>query len=229
MKFIIIGLGNFGSSLALRLREGGHEVIGVDHDEAHIKQHQDKLTHVLKMDSTNELAISELPLSDTDAVIIAIGDDSNAAIITAALLKKHQPEGRIVARATTDIQRAIFEAMDISETVNPESEYAHQFANRLTITGNIQSFFFDKKYEIAEFEVPESFVGKTVEELELVQNWGVSLITIIHHTRRKNIIGREINESSIAGIVSGSTKISANDTLVLFGTVKKLKEMMEEG
>jgi trk system potassium uptake protein TrkA len=230
MKFIVIGLGNFGSSLALRLREGGNEVIGIDNDESHIKMHQDKLTHVFKMDSTNELAIGELPLSDTDAVIIAIGDDSNsnASIITAALLKKHTTECRIVARATSDIQKAIFEAMGISETVNPEAEFANQFANRLTITGNLQSFFFDKDYEIAEFEVPESFVGKTVEELQLIETWGVSLITIIHHTDRKNIIGREIRESNIAGIVGGSTKIKSNDTLILFGTVKKLEKMMEE-
>jgi trk system potassium uptake protein len=227
LKYIVVGLGNFGSSLALKLAEGGHEVIGVDCHESYVDKYKDQLTHTLIMDSTNELAVSQLPLSDSDGIIICIGEDSGAAITTAALFKKHAPESRIVARATSEIQRTIFETMGIKEIVNPEVEYAENFANHLTISGNITTYLLDDKYEIAEFKVPESFVNKTLQEVDTVSNLQVSLITIIRHGKRKNILGKEVPDTKVLGVVNGATKFEANDTLMLFGKIKDLENLME--
>jgi trk system potassium uptake protein len=226
MKYIIVGLGNFGSSLALKLVEGGHEVIGVDNNESYINLYKDKLTHSLKMDSTSELAVGQLPLTDADAVIICIGEDSGAAITAAALFKKYAPKCRIVARYTSEIQRTIFEAMGITEIVNPEAEFADNFANRLTISGNINTYLLDGKYEIAEFTVPESYVGKSVQKVDIVTQWEVSLITIIRHSKRKNFLGREVYENKVLGVISGSTLFEESDTLLLFGKIKDLENMM---
>lgn len=226
MKYIVVGLGNFGSSLALKLAEGSHEVIGVDHNEEHLNLYKEKLTHVLKMDSTSELAVSQLPLSDADGVIICIGEDSGAAITTAALFKKYVPNCRIVARATSDIQKTIFEAMGVEEIINPESEYADSFANRLTISGNMNTFLLDSKYEIAEFKVPADFIDKTIGEIDIINNWQVSLITIIRHKERKNLLGVKVAGTKVIGVLSGDTKFEENDTLVLFGRIKKLEAMM---
>jgi len=228
MKFIVVGLGTFGSSLAVRLVEDGHEVIGVDDDPTHVDIHQNKLTHTLKMDSTNEQAVMSLPLSDTDVVVIAIGENTGDSITTAALFKKHAGECRIIARATSDIHKTIFQAMDIHETVNPESEYADQFANRISIAGTIKSFFLDEKYEIAEFKVPEMFVEKAVHEVDIVGNWNVSLVTIIRHKTRKNILGRTIQKDEVLGVISGNTEFGESDTLVLFGMIKDIEKMMKE-
>ncbi|MEO9870289.1 potassium channel family protein [Ekhidna sp.] len=228
MKFIVVGLGNFGSTLALKLAEDGHDVIGVDHNESLINSHKEKLTHTLKMDSTSELAVNDLPLDDTEAVVIAIGQDANAAITTAALFKKRVPTCRIVARATSDIHRTIFEAMDIEETVNPEAEYAEQFAHKLTITGEIKSYFLDEKYEIAEFKVPTSFLEKKVSEVDLVSKWNLSLVTIIRPESRKNLIGKEISQPKVIGPISGNTEFQEKDTLVLFGLIKDLEKMTDE-
>ncbi|MCV9387605.1 potassium channel family protein [Reichenbachiella ulvae] len=227
MKYIIVGLGNFGSSLALKLAEGGHDVIGVDNNENHINEHKDKLTHTLKMDSAHELAVSQLPLSDTDAIIICIGEDSGAAITTVALFKKHAPNCRIVARYTTEIQKTILEAMGIEELVNPEAEFADNFANRLTITGSLNTYMLDDKYELVEFELPESYIGKTVQEVDIVKKWKVSLITLIRHTKSKNLLGREIDKTEVQGVISGTTEFNKGDTLMLFGKIKDLKNMMD--
>ncbi len=226
MKYIVVGLGNFGSSLALKLAEGGHEVIGVDNRDSNINKYKDKLTHTLKMDSTGELAVSQLPLSDTDGVIICIGEDSGAAITTAALFKKHVPQARIVARSTTEIQTTIFEAMGIKEIINPEAEYAENFAQRLAISGNLNAYVLDEKYEIVEFKLPDSFVGKTVEEVDIVHEWKVSLISIIRHAKKKNIFGIEVDETKVLGVVDGMTQFEENDTLLLFGQIKDLENMM---
>lgn len=227
MKYIIVGLGNFGSSLALKLAEGSHEVIGVDRHESRINEYKDQLTHTMKMDSTNELAVSQLPLSDADAVIICIGEDSGSAITSAALFKKYAPDCRIVVRSTSDIQRTIFEAMGINEIVNPEVEYAASFANRLTISGNINAYLLDDNYEIGEFNVPDSFVDKTLKEVDIVNNMKVSLITIIRHTLKKNLLGKNVPDTQVIGVIDGNTEFKENDTLLLFGQIKDLEKMMK--
>lgn len=226
MKYIIIGLGNFGASLALKLAEDGHEVIGVDNNELNIDKYKDKLTHVLAMDSTNELAISQLPLEGADAIVIALGRDSGAAITTAALFKKYLADCRIVARSTSDIQTTIFEAMGVGEIVNPEAEYAENLANRLTIAGSINTYLIDDRYEIVEFEAPKEFIGKTVQEVDIVNSWKVSLISIIRHFTKKNLLGKDKKASKVAGVVDGSTQFNENDTLLLFGKIKDLESMM---
>jgi trk system potassium uptake protein TrkA len=227
LKYIIVGLGNFGASLALKLAEGGHEVIGVDNNELYINMYKDQLTLTLKMDSTSEFAVKQLPLSDTDAVVISIGEDTGASITTAALFKKYLPKGRIVARSTSEIQKTIFEAMGIEEIVNPEAEYADKFANRLTIAGNLNTYMLDDKYEIAEFKVPKGYLGKTVEEIDIVNTWEVSLITIIRHRNKKNLLGREIPDTKVIGVINGMTEFEDNDTLILFGQIKSLENMMK--
>lgn len=227
MKFIIIGLGNFGSSLALKLVEAGHEVIGVDNNDSHINQLKEKVTHILKMDSTNEQAVRQLPLNDTDAVIICIGEDSGAAITTAALLKKQLSTCKIVVRSTSEIQNTIFEAMGIDEIVNPEVEYAENFANRLTISGTINTYLLDDKYEIAELKVPENFIGKTVQEADIVTNWNVSLITILRHVTEKNLLGRETSKTKVTGVISGSSSFERNDTLLVFGKISDLEAFIK--
>lgn len=228
MKFIIVGLGNFGSALALKLIEDGHEVIGVDTNPNNVMLVQDKLTHTLTFDSTNELAIADLPLSDTDFVIISIGEDVGASITTTALFKKYGKNTRIIGRAISSVHRTILEAMGVNEIINPESEFAHQFANRLTITGTIKSLILDENYEIAEFQVPESFVGKTVQEMDMINRWRVSLVTVLTQKKTRNILGKEITKHQVSGVVTGTTVFRQADTLVLFGTTSDLRKMMEE-
>ena len=78
MKYIIVGIGNFGGYLAKRLTNLGHEVIGVDSNESRIELIKDNITHSIVMDATDQAAVKNLPLKDTDVVIIAIGEDIGA-------------------------------------------------------------------------------------------------------------------------------------------------------
>lgn len=227
MKIIIIGLGNFGSALAIRLIQDGHDVIGVDSNEVLVNSISEKLTHTLIFDSTNENAIRSLPLTDTDVIIVAIGEDVGASVTTTALLKKYGGDTRIIARAISSVHQTIIEAMGINEIINPEFEYANEFAHRITILGSIKTLLLDEDYEIAEFKVPSSFVGKKVRDLDLINTWHVSLVTIMTQLKTTNILGFETSYRKVKGVVTGLTELNENDTLVLFGPIKYLKSMMD--
>ena len=88
MKYIIVGMGNFGGFLATRLTEMGHEVIGVDSSEVKIEQVKDKITHAILMDATDSVTVKTLPYKDADAVIITIGENVGASIMVTAIFKQ---------------------------------------------------------------------------------------------------------------------------------------------
>lgn len=88
MRYLVIGLGIYGSNLARDLTEMGHEVIGVDVKQNNIDEIKDYISTVYMIDSTEEAALSVLPLRNVDVVIVAIGENFGASVRTVALLKK---------------------------------------------------------------------------------------------------------------------------------------------
>src|SRR5690606_3758864 len=102
MKYIIIGLGNFGSSLAKKLTALGNEVIAVDKNMAKLDAYKEKISHTICLDATDEEAVSGLPLKDTDVVLIAIGKDEKANIMSTALFKNLETN-RLISRAISSL------------------------------------------------------------------------------------------------------------------------------
>ena len=123
MKYIVIGLGVFGSSIAEKLAEMGNEVIGVDLSMSKVESIKDKITHAISLDATDIEAVKNLPLDDTDIVIIGIGQDKAANIMAGALMKQLHVK-RLISRAVDPLQRTVLETMGIEEIIHPERETA---------------------------------------------------------------------------------------------------------
>lgn len=226
MKFIVVGLGNFGIALASRLTELGHEVIGVDNRMARVEQLKEEITHTVCLDSTDKDAVSSLPLRDSDAVIVAIGEDEGASLLTTALLKQF-PVKRIIGRVVSDLQRTVMEAMKIDEYIFPEEESADRLAMRLDTVGVIDSFKISEKYSIVEAVVPERFVGKTIEEADFNNRYRVIVLTTIKsYQRNDGTIVKNYKEAT--GIAKSDTILAANDTLVLFGELMDIQKLLRD-
>ena len=88
MKYIIIGLGNYGHVLAEELSALGHEIIGADISESRVDSIKDKVATAFVIDATDEQSLSVLPLNSVDIVIVAIGENFGASIRVVALLKQ---------------------------------------------------------------------------------------------------------------------------------------------
>ncbi len=98
MRYLIIGLGIYGSNLAIDLTEMGHEVIGADVSSTIVESIKDYISTAYIVDSTDRVALSALPLLNVDTVIVAIGENFGASIRTVALLKELGVK-RLYARA----------------------------------------------------------------------------------------------------------------------------------
>ena len=225
MKFIVFGLGNFGSSLCEQLVELGHEVIGVDENLETVDKYKHRITHAIALDARNKEAVKQLPLDDMDAAIIAIGENEGIAIMVTALLKQMGVK-RIICRVTSSIQKIVFEAMDIQEFVYPESYSAERLALKLDLPGVIDSFQINADYRLLEVRVPQRYVGDKIIALKLAERYNLVLVTIMKRAKQKSIFGHETSDLKVIGIIPPETILETGDVLLLFGSPKDLEKFI---
>ena len=190
MKYIIFGLGNFGSSLGQKLTEQGNEVIGVDNDMGKVDALKEKISHTVCLDSTDQFTVSGLPLKDTDVVIVAIGEDQGANIMTSAVLKNLNVK-RLISRAITPLHENVLEAMGIDEIVHPEEETAERWAKKLCLKGVVDSFELSGQYSIVEVSVPAKYFGQTLQEIGFRRTHNLVVLTTIKRKEEKNKIYKQ--------------------------------------
>lgn len=127
MKYIVVGLGNFGGPLAERLTAKGNEVIGLDTSLDRVNLLKEKVSHTICLNATNEATIAELPLQNTDVVVICIGKDQGANVMATALFKNLGVK-RLVSRGTNSTHESILRAIGVDEIIKPEEEAAERWA-----------------------------------------------------------------------------------------------------
>ncbi|MDX3916112.1 MULTISPECIES: potassium channel family protein [Olivibacter] len=225
MKYIVLGLGNFGKALSIRLTALGHEVIGVDRDMTKVENLKEKITHTVCLNTTDRDAVSALPLYDSDAVIVAIGEDEGASLLTTALLKQLKVK-RIIGRVVSELQLTVLEAMQIDEYIRPETESAERLAVRLDNVDIVDSFKISEKYSIVEAVVPERYIGKTLREADLTNAYKVIVLTTIKQ-RKGNVEGTTATVKEVTGIAKSTTILEEGDILVLFGELNNINKLIK--
>jgi len=226
MKYIVLGLGNFGKALAIRLTELGHEVIGADNRMSRVEELKEKITHTVRMDSTDADAMSGLPLKDADAAIVAIGEDEGASLLTTALLKQLGVK-RIIGRVVSDLQKTVLEAMAIDEYIMPEEESAARLAMRLDNIDIVDSFKISERYSIVETKVPAKYVGMTLKEANLTNKYRVIVLTTIKSTESHEGGKTKVSKEA-TGIAQSDTILAEGDILVLFGESKDINRLIKK-
>lgn len=227
MKYIIIGLGNFGASLAEKLTEMGNEVIGVDISMTKVEAIKDKITHAVNLDSTDITAVSNLPLKDTDVVIVGIGEDKGANIMATALMKQLHVK-RLISRAVSPLQEMVLEAMGVDEIIHPEEETAERWSKKLNLQGVVDSFEVNRDFSIVETTVPEEYDGKTLEEVSLKRKYDVIVLTTIKLSQEKNQLGAVRDVTNVQGVASAKTVLHKEDLMVLYGHNKNIKKLLKD-
>ncbi len=227
MKYIIIGLGNFGASLAQKLTEQGNEVIGIDTSMAKVDAFKEKISHTICMDATDEFTVSGLPLENTDIVLVAIGENQGANIMTTALLKNLEVK-RLISRAINPLHEKVLKAIGVDEIVHPEEETAERWAKKLCLSNVVDSFELNEDYSIIEAKVPVNYIGKTIREVGFRKAFNLLALTIIKNVEVKSALGRTKTESRIQGVTSGDNKLEIDDILVLYGSNKDLQVFLKQ-
>lgn len=229
MKFTIIGLGNFGFALAEKLTQLGHEVIGVDKKIEIIENIKDKITHAICLDCSHQAAVNSLPLKNTDVVIVAIGEDVGANLLTTALIKKMNVS-RLISRSISNIHETILESMKITEIVRPEVETAERWAKKLSAFGLVDSFEITDQYSVVEVVINEKFAGKTVEEIGFNKKYNVLVLTIMKSVKERSQfeVFKNTSKFQIEGVAKAETILNEGDIMVLYGDNDDISKLLED-
>ena len=223
MKYIIVGLGNYGHVLAEELSALGHEVIGADISESRVDSIKDKVATAFVIDATDELSLAVLPLNSVDIVIVAIGENFGASIRVVALLKQKKVQ-HIYARAIDAVHRSVLEAFNLEKILTPEEDAARSLVQLLDFGTNMEAFRVDSEYYVVKFSVPEKFIGYFVNELNLDEEFRLKLIGLKRANRIENCLGISLTEHSIVNELPENDKIQEGDELVCYGKYRDFQK-----
>lgn len=216
MRYLIIGLGIYGTNLAKDLTDMGHEVVGADRTADKVDAIKDYISTAYIIDSTDEAALGVLPLRNVDLVIVAIGENFGASVKTVALLRKLGVR-RLYARAIDELHRDILEGMQVTRILAPEQRAAHDLVNELSLGSNVESMRVDRDRFIMRFAAPPYYHGMAYPDLTDEALFGLTLLAAARPRAKMNSIGVEARELMPLGL-SEQTKVSDGDIITCIGT-----------
>ncbi len=217
-KVAVIGLGHFGASLCEKLSSEGIEILAIDVDEEKVRAVESYVDHPVILDSQIKSGLASLGLDELDLVVVAIGEDFESSIFTIAHLQELGVK-RIIARTMNPVQERIFSLMGIEEQILPERESAYNLAYRLSL-GIVHTFVeLGEGFGFFEVEIPADFVGKTLTELKVRENYKLNLVTL----KRKKLNGGY----EVLGIPDVNKAFEESDILVLFGKSESFKKLQK--
>ena len=226
MRYIIVGLGNFGSSLAMKLTNQGNEVIGVDSSMTKVEALKDRISYTICMDATDQYTMTGLPMKDSDIVIVAIGEDQGANIMATAILKNMNVK-RLISRAINPMHENVLRAMGITEIVNPEVETAERWAKKLCLRGVVDSFEVNGEYSIVEVNTPAKYVGKSLEEIGFRKNMNLVVLTTLRYENQEISSGFFNKVTRVQGVASPQTVLEEGDIMVIYGSNKDIQNLLK--
>lgn len=225
MKYLVIGLGIYGSNLSIDLTDMGHEVVGVDINSANVESIKDYISAAYILDASEEQALADLPLKTVDVVIVAIGENFGASIKTVALLKKIGVP-HIYARATDALHQSILEGLSVERILTPEQRAASDLAKELELGGSTETLRISDDNYVMKFKVPQYFVGLKYSELGLLKRYGLTLIGATHSAEIANMLGMKHFSDRSIDINQADREVAEGDCFVCYGTADNFKRMM---
>ncbi len=177
-QFVVIGLGNFGFSVATRLAQIGHEVLAIDSDEARIESIKDRVTQAVVGDARDKTVLDDLVSTSVDAVIVSLGDSIEASLLSVLHLKGLGIK-RVIAKAAGEDHGRILESIGASEVIYPERDAAIMVAEKLSAATAVLDYIaLSPEYSIIDVATPDSFIGKTLKQLHLPSKHGILVIAV---------------------------------------------------
>src|SRR5690625_4724129 len=201
--FAVIGLGRFGSSICKELTLEGMNVLAIDIDENKVNEFKNVALHAVIADSTDEEVLKELGIKNIDHVIVAIGDNIQASILTTVILSELGIK-KITVKAQNDYHEKILNKIGAHQVVHPERDMRKRIAHRIMSNNILDYLELSEEYSIVEIKVSHKMVGKTLKNLDIRAKYGCNVIGI----KRAN----HINVSPSADEI-----LDDNDILIVTG------------
>lgn len=226
-RFLVVGLGQFGSELAKALYERGAEVIALDNNMDVVERMKNFVTSAVNLDVTNEEAIRSLNLEEINAAIVAIGEDREASILATAILKDIGID-TIIARRAGELHGRILEKVGANRVISPEINIADQLARNLISPGLLEHIALPDGHTIFQVEARQEFFNKTLIELDFRRNYGLLVVGIQRKVPQISESGEVFYETETISLPSATEAIRQDDILVLVGMQRDIERFLAQ-
>lgn len=213
-SFAVFGLGRFGESVVRTLAAAHQDVLAVDINEARVNRLMDVATQSMIADTRDEEVLHDLNVDTFDYVIIGIGNNMEASILT-TMLSKEQGAKKVIAKAETSDQGRVLERIGADQVVFPERDMGQGIVRKL-LSNHILNFIdLSDEYTLAAIEITDpTFVHQNLIDLDIRQRFGLTVIAIKH--------GKEINVSP-----QPTDMMALHDVVTVVGPIKGVKALDE--
>lgn len=176
-SFAVIGLGKFGSHVAMELAAAGANVLAIDIDEEKVADIAEYVTYAVRADVCDSKSMQSLGISNMDAVIVAITGSLDASIM-ATILAKEAGVKLVIAKAKEELHAKILRKTGADRVIIPERESGIRVAHNI-LAGNFLEFIeISQRVRMVEVEIKPEWVGKTLRELKLRNKYQVNVIAL---------------------------------------------------
>lgn len=176
-SFLVIGMGRFGAKLAMRLSELGNDVMIIDTDEERIQALSSTALDAQIGDCTNQEVLKAIGIRNFDACFVAMGDNFQSSLEVTSLLSEMGAK-KVISRAESDIQSKFLLRNGADEVVYPTRDSAQRLAMRMSAKNMFDFMEISSEFSISETPVPESWVGKSILELDVRKKYHINILAI---------------------------------------------------
>ena len=174
-SYAVIGLGQFGMSVAETLAESDCDVLAIDAREENIQEIADKVTYAVRADVREPEVLRALGVQNVDVAVIAVAENMEASII-AAMQVKELGVPFVMAKAMNALHGRILEKIGADKVIYPEQSMGVRVARNLLSSGFLDTFELSPEFSMAEFKIPDSWIGKTLRDLKIREKNKINLV-----------------------------------------------------
>lgn len=203
-EFVVIGLGRFGGSIVSELIELGANVMAIDISSSKVDEFAAIATQAVTADTTDESVLKSLGIRNFEHVIVAIGENIQASILTTLILKEIGVP-KITVKAQNDYHEKVLRKIGADQVVHPERDMGFRIANNMMSNNILDYLELSDEHSIAELKVNERLAGHTIIELNIRAKYGINIVAI---KREKDIV---ISPQAFE-------KIQVDDVLIIIGS-----------
>lgn len=210
-RFVVIGLGNFGSSVAQALHAAGHDVIAVDTDETAVDGIAPHVTRAAVGDGKQLATLDRVGARGADAGVVSTGEDVTASILATMALRDLGVQEVYAKVISTDHAR-VMNKIGVTETIFPERESALRLATRMSSSGILNYVRLGADFSVQEMAVPQKWIGRSLLDLQLPRRYGISVVAV-----------RDMLRDEILPVNDPSRCLTESDTLLVAGRDEDLE------
>ena len=214
-RFVMLGMGTFGTALARRLAVNGCQVIGVDSRRDRLEAVKNEIHECVIGDATDREVLENLPLRDASAVFISLGETISRSLL-ATLHVKELGARQVVVKGVTKEHGKILEHLGAYRVVFPEEEVAKQLADKMTWPNVLDFLPIDPEYSVAEVAMPSSLSGRTLAEADLRNQIGVQVMGI-----------KDVLSGKLDMFPDGRRQLLEDQVLLVVGRAEELQALRE--